>query len=294
VRLKGGEVVSLRRPWLEFTELAYGPLNTVLISPRVSPHVAGLGLLEAVPSEVLEQRALEAKPDGVRGAVNWVWDRQTEAPVVGRFGLKANAPTLRQQIAGAFLGDMGITSSLFPIENCTPVQSACKKAASNGSPELNVEQLNAVEFYIAHLAPPRRRNADQPQVMQGEAIFARSGCTVCHQPELRSGTHPRFPLLSGQPVEAYSDLLLHDMGAALADGRPDYQANGRQWRTTPLWGFGLLFGINEHTSYLHDGRARTAQEAILWHGGEAAVARNRYEDLSKSDRNALLAFVQSL
>jgi len=294
VRLADGESVELRRPKLEFDELAYGPLGKVLVSPRVSPHVAGLGLLETVPAEVLEKLAHQAKPDGVRGMVNRVWDREGRKTVVGRFGLKANAPTLRQQIAGAFLGDMGITSDLFPTENCTPAQVACRKAVSGGHPELVTAQLDSVEFYLAHLAPPARRGTDDPVVRQGEASFGRSGCSVCHQPVLPGGEHPKFPQLSGQTVAAYTDLLLHDMGPALADGRPDYRASGRQWRTAPLWGFGLLTNINEQTNFLHDGRARTAQEAILWHDGEAATARKRYVQLTKEERQALLAFLQSL
>ena len=294
VKLAAGESVELRRPRIEFAELAYGPLGKVLISPRVSPHVGGLGLLETVPADALQQLARQTKPDGVQGAVNQVWDRSLGQTVVGRFGLKANAPTLRQQIAGAFLGDMGITSDLFPTENCTAVQVACQQAVSGGHPELKTAQLDAVEFYLAHLAPPARRDAEQPLVRQGEALFAKSGCAACHLPVLTGGEHPKYPRLSGQTVAAYTDLLVHDMGPDLADGRPDYLANGQQWRTPPLWGLGLLAGINEQTRFLHDGRARTAQEAILWHGGEASSARKRYVQLSKESRQALLAFLQSL
>ncbi|CAN5331491.1 di-heme oxidoredictase family protein [soil metagenome] len=294
MRLAGGESVELRRPRVDFDELAYGPLGKVLVSLRVSPPVAGLGLLEAIPDETLEKMAREAKPDGVRGAVNRVWDQQAGQMVIGRFGLKANTPTLRQQIAAAFIGDMGLTSDLFPAENCTPVQAACRKAISGGHPELSATQLDQVEFYLAHLAPPARRDADQAIVRQGEAAFTQAGCAVCHRPTLPGGEHPKFPRLSGQPVAAYTDLLLHGMGADLADGRPDFQADGRQWRTPPLWGMGLLAGINERVSLLHDGRARTAQEAILWHGGEAAAARERYVRLPQDERRALLAFLQSL
>lgn len=294
VLLARGESVELRRPKLTFDELAYGPMGKVLVSPRVSPHVAGLGLLETVPVDALEKLAHQVKPDGVRGRVNQVWDRELGKTVVGRFGLKANTPTLRQQIAGAFVGDMGITSELFPTENCTPAQVACRSAVSGGQPELSTMQLDNVEFYLAQLAPPARRNADTPLVRQGEALFSQSGCAVCHQPVLPGGKHPKFPRLSDQTVAAYTDLLVHDMGSALADGRPDYRASRRQWRTAPLWGIGLLASINEQTHWLHDGRARTTQEAILWHGGEAAAARKRYVQLPKDDRQALLAFLQSL
>ncbi|MBB1074941.1 c-type cytochrome [Rhodoferax sp. 4810] len=294
VTLAGGERVELRRPRLTFDELAFGELGEVRMSPRVSPHVAGLGLLETVPATVLEKLARQVRSDGVRGKVNVVWDIEAQKRVVGRFGLKANTPTLRQQTAGAFVGDMGITSDLYPDENCTKPQTACRKAPTGGQPELVTTQLDSVEFYLAHLAPPPRRDADAPLVRQGEVIFVSNGCAACHLPTLPGGDHPKYPRLSGLPVAAYTDLLLHDMGPQLADGRPDYQANGRQWRTPPLWGLGLLAGINENTHYLHDGRARNAQEAILWHGGEAASARKRYAQLPRVERQALLAFLQSL
>lgn len=292
--LAGGERVELRRPRVSFDELGYGPLGKVQVSLRVSPHVAGLGLLETVPAETLKQQAKASKPDGVRGKLNQVWDIPSGQMVPGRFGLKANAPSLRQQIAGAFVGDMGITSDLFPTENCSAVQTACQQAPSGGHPELTTAQLDSVVFYLAHLAPPERRQQDQPMVCQGEALFASSGCAVCHQPALPGGEHPTYSRLSNQMVAAYTDLLLHDMGPDLADGRPDYLASGREWRTAPLWGLGQLAGINENTHFLHDGRARTVQEAILWHGGEASIARQRYVQLPKAKRQALLAFLQSL
>ncbi len=294
VTLADGERIELRRPRVVFSELAYGPMGQVLVSPRVSPHVAGLGLLETVPAAAIESLAKQAKPDGVRGVVNYVWDIEAKKTVVGRFGLKSNAPNLRQQSAGAFVGDMGITSDMFPVENCTASETACRQAPSGGQPELLTRQLDSVEFYLAHLAPPPRRDTEVPLVRQGEAIFASSGCAACHLPALPGGEHPKYPRLSSQTVAAYTDLLVHDMGPQLADGRPDYLANGRQWRTPPLWGLGLLAGINENTHFLHDGRARNAQEAILWHGGEATTSRKRFARLPKSARQALLAFLQSL
>lgn len=294
VRLADGTVVPLRRPRLEFGELAYGPLGKVRVSLRVSPAVAGLGLLETVAPETLEHLAAATKPDGVKGRVNRVWDRQNGRPVVGRFGLKANAPTLRQQIAGAFLGDLGITSDLYPRENCMPRQTACRRAPTGGAPELSGEQLDDVEYYVAHLAPPPRRNAGEPQVLAGERIFAGLGCGVCHRPALAGGDHGKFPRLSGQTVAAYTDLLLHDLGPDLADGRRDYQASGRHWRTAPLWGIGLLPLLNEGTGFLHDGRARNLIEAILWHGGEARAARARFRNLPAQSRAQLQAFLESL
>ncbi len=293
-QLADGTRLELRKPKIRFVELAYGDLGRVLTSLRVSPHVAGLGLLDAVPAATLEAMTKEKYPDGISAAVNRVKDAKTGQLVVGRFGLKANAPNLRQQIAGAFVGDMSITSELFPHENCTPAQTACRKAPHGGQPELSHEQLDDIEFYVAHLAPPPRRNVDAPQVRQGEMAFTAFGCAACHRPTLTSGEHPRYPLLSNRSFAPYTDLLLHDMGQALADGRPDFQANGRQWRTPPLWGLGLLQAINENVGFLHDGRARTAEEAILWHGGEAGTARHRYAAADSAQRSALLAFLESL
>jgi len=294
VTLADGTAVPLRKPVLQFVELAYGSLDDALASIRISPPVMGLGLLETVPAAALEQRAKEKKPDGVKGRVNRVWDAETGKTVAGRFGLKANAPNVRQQVAAAFLGDLGITSPLFPSENCMPVQVACSHAVSGGHPELTLEQLDDIEFYIAHLAPPARRQTEDIHIKNGEALFMASGCSVCHQPSLPTGKHAKYPLLSKKYIAPYTDLLIHDMGEALADNRPDYLAGGRDWRIRPLWGIGLVASVNETTNFLHDGRARNFEEAILWHGGEGLAARNRYSTLSKDSREDLIKFLQSL
>lgn len=293
-RLADGEVVSLRRPTLAFTGLAYGPIGKVLTSPRVGQQVVGMGLLDAVSAETLSALAAERKPDGVKGRVNRVWNPSSAASEAGRFGYKANMPTLRAQIAGAFLGDLGITSDLHPVENCSAAQPACRQAPTGGAPELSTRQLDDVEFYLAHLAVPARRNVDSEAVQRGEALFAQVGCVQCHRPMLQTGPSSRFPRLAGQTIAPYTDLLIHDMGPGLADGRPDFAASGREWRTPPLWGIGLTQTISEQQRYLHDGRARSLTEAILWHGGEAKVARRRFEALPASQRRALLAFLESL
>jgi len=287
--LDDGSRVELRRPRLNFVDLAYGELGPVLTSARVGPPVAGLGLLDAVPARTLAALASAGKPDGVRGSVNRIGPRQ----LAGRFGLKANSSDLRSQIAGAFHGDMSITSPLFPEENCSPAQSACRRAPSGGQPELSAAQLGDITFYIAHLAPPPRRNTEQPAVVRGAARFSEFGCTVCHLPTLRSGAS-RFRLLAGRQFSPYTDLLLHDMGPGLADGRPDQAASGSQWRTAPLWGIGVLAAINDKVGYLHDGRARTLSEAILWHGGEATAAQRRYRAATADVRADLQAFLESL
>lgn len=288
-----GRRYALRRPKLAFTELAYGPLGAVLTSPRVGQPMIGMGLLDAVPASALQAMAAEAKPDGIRGQVNPVWNPQTGQSEAGRFGHKANMPSLRSQIAGAFLGDLGITSSLHPSENCSARQTACQRAPHGGSPELSDTQLDAITFYLAHLAVPARRARDQPEVQRGEALFAQLGCAHCHRPQLHTGPSA-FPRLGGRTLAAYTDLLLHDMGPGLADGRPDFAASGQHWRTAPLWGIGLTATVSDASRYLHDGRARNLTEAILWHDGEARRARQRFERLHPGDRAAVLRFIQSL
>jgi CxxC motif-containing protein (DUF1111 family) len=213
---------------------------------------------------------------------------------VGRFGLKANHPTLRQQIAAAFIGDLGLSNDLFPEQNCPPIQKTCKEMMFAGNPEITAQRLTAVESYLRTLAVPARRNADDPQVVRGAQVFEAARCAVCHVPQLQTGEFPAAPVLANQTIRPYTDLLLHDMGEDLADRRPDYRAGGSEWRTPPLWGLGLSEKVNGHGALLHDGRARNAAEAILWHGGEAAVSRDAFRAMPKTDRDALLAFLASL
>lgn len=292
--LADGSVVALRRPQVVFSELAYGPLDSVLTSPRIAQPVFGAGLLDAISDRTLEAMAAEAKPDGVKGRVNRVWSVAAGRTVDGRFGWKANMPNLRQQSAGAMHGDLGISSPLFPGQNCMPAQTACRKAAAGPQPELTAAELADLTAYQAHLAVPVRRNVDRPEVRAGEKLFAGLGCAACHRPTLRTDRRYSDPLLAGREIHPYSDLLLHDMGFGLADGRPDYLASGREWRTPPLWGIGLAARINGKAYFLHDGRARSLEEAILWHDGEGRVARDRYAELDKVGRQALQAFLDSL
>ncbi len=294
VTLAGGEKVNLRAPVLGFHELAYGPLGPVQTSARIGPAVFGLGLLEAVPEQVLQDLARERKPDGVRGKRNRVYDAQGDRMITGRFGLKANRGTLRDQIAGAMAGDLGITSTIMPEQQCSPVQAACRLAAHGGLPELSDAQLDDLQTYLSYLSPPAARGGERVDVRRGEQVFKTAGCAACHRPQLPLGGHALLGELGGGSIAPYTDLLLHDMGPGLADGRPDYRAGGREWRTPALWGAGLLRRMNERAGYLHDGRARDVQEAILWHGGEAGAARKRYVRLPPGERSALLAFINSL
>ncbi len=292
-----GTEYSLRYPVYSFEDLAFGPLHSeIMTSPRVAPAVIGMGLLEAIPAEDILALADpdDADDDGISGHPNYVWDIRRRETVLGRFGWKAGQPTLEQQAAGAFLGDIGITSSLFPDENCSPSQEACLQAPNGGEPEIPDERLQKVAIYLQTLAVPAMRNVEDETVQQGARLFVQSQCAACHTTRHVTGdTHPVEPLRS-QVIFPFTDLLLHDMGPGLADNRPDGQASGTEWRTPPLWGIGLVETVNGHTMFLHDGRARSLEEAILWHGGEAAGSRGLFMSLTAEEREALIKFLESL
>lgn len=290
-----GTTVQLRQPNYQFSNLAYGALHPEgAISARVANQMIGLGLLEAISEETLIALAdpTDQNGDGISGRPNYVWDKFNHQMTIGRFGWKANQPHLLQQTADAFLGDIGITTSLNPHENCT--HEACEGLAHGGSPEITDDDLLKVVLYSSTLAVPAQRDTDNPQVQQGGQLFQEIGCERCHTATLQTAVHPTIPALSHQTIHPYTDLLLHDMGEGLADGRSDFQATGSEWRTPPLWGIGLFQTVNGHTYYLHDGRARTLEEAILWHGGEAETARQNYIELTPAERDAILRFLNSL
>lgn len=293
-----GVIYNLQNPSYQLTDLNYGSLSTsVLFSPRVAQQMPGLGLLEAIDESTLLSFADEydANGDGISGRPNYVWDVESQTKRIGRFGWKANQPSLKQQTAGAFLGDVGITSSLFPNENLTSDQTTLYGSLANGgTPELSDDILDNVTYYSSTLAVPGRRNAQDATVLQGKQLFLALTCSSCHIPSMTTGTHPSIPELSNQKIFPYTDLLLHDMGEALADHRPDFEASGSEWRTPPLWGIGLIQTVNKHTNLLHDGRARNVEEAILWHGGEAEKSKDAFKKLNASEREALITFINSL
>ena len=292
-----GTGYSLRKPTYGVEDLAFGPLHQeVQVSPRIAPATIGMGLLEAIPEKRILSLADpdDADGDNISGRPNFVWDVRQGRAALGRFGWKANQPTVEQQAAGAFLGDIGITSSLFPDQNCPPSQEECRLAPNGGSPEIPDSRLKKVEIYVQTLAVPAMRDTEDAQVQQGSRLFVQSRCSSCHTPRHETGDlHPLEPLRD-QVIFPYTDLLLHDMGPRLADNRPDGQASGTEWRTPPLWGIGLVETVNGHTMFLHDGRARSIEEAILWHGGEAEESRQRFMGLAVEEREALLRFLESL
>ena len=288
-----GTRVYLRYPNYTITN-TYQPLpKDVEVSPRVAPVVFGLGLLEAIPEKTILTYADEAdiNGDGISGKPNYVWDVVKKRYALGRFGWKANQPTLLQQVASAYHDDMGVTTSLFLLENSTGQPQLKQNRTTH---EVSDEILDVVTFYVQTLAVPARRNVDDPQVMHGEQLFAQAQCASCHVPTLRTGVLPGVPSVSNQTIHPYTDLLLHDMGPGLADNRSDFHASGTEWRTPPLWGIGLVRTVNGHTNFLHDGRARNLMEAILWHGGEAEKSRQTVLEMSETERDALIAFLESL
>lgn len=293
-----GTTYKLRKPTYQFLELAYGNLApNVMISPRIAPQMAGLGLLEAIDEATILSFAddNDRNNDGISGKANYVWDTKNNKKTLGRFGWKANQPSLHQQTAGAFLGDIGITSSLFSSESLSNSQNLLYANLSNGgNPEISDENLDNVVFYTQTLAIPARRNYKDAEVLAGKQVFIDLNCGACHIPKMQTGSFYKIQQLNNQVIRPYTDLLLHDMGKELADNRPDFEANGQEWKTPPLWGIGLIKTVNKHTNLLHDGRARTMEEAVLWHGGEAQKSKDKFAQLPKNQRDKLIKFLESL
>ena len=290
-----GETVTLRKPEVSIRQLNFGPFGDgVMISARTPPALVGAGLIDAIPEDEILALAARTPVDGIRGRPNRVWDFAQKRLAVGRFGHKATHSTLRQQIAAAFSADIGVSSDYFPEQNCPGPQRACQDLMPAGRPELGHVRWDAVETHLRSTAVPARRDVGDAVVKRGEQLFAEARCAVCHVPELKTGEVPGYASLSRQTIRPYTDLLLHDLGEGLADNRPDFMASGSEWRTPPLWGIGLTRAVNGVTTYLHDGRARTLTEAILWHGGEATVAREAFRAMPKDDRAALVRFLESL
>ncbi|WP_458790449.1 di-heme oxidoreductase family protein [Yoonia sp. MH D7] len=304
VPLSGGETATLRKPTYTAANLGYGPLGDgAMLSPRVTQQMIGLGLLEAIPAaDILAQEDPDdADGDGISGRAQFVWSAEADQIMLGRFGHKAGRPSVREQSAAAFLGDIGISTPIFPAPSgdCTIAQTNCM-TAPNGTTggdeatEIGTEGLDLVTFYARNLAVPERRNVDDPQVLRGKQVFYQTGCTSCHTPKYVTDRLIDQPEQSFQLIWPHTDLLLHDMGEGLADNRPEGLANGREWRTPPLWGIGMTETVSGHTYFLHDGRARSLLEAVLWHGGEAQNARDTFVDMPAEDRAALITYLESL
>jgi CxxC motif-containing protein (DUF1111 family) len=302
--LSDGTIVSLRKPTYGVTDLAQGPLHAgTTLSPRVTPPMIGLGLVEQIhPADILANADPDDRDgDGISGRPNIVRDELSGELVLGRFGWKAQTPSIRQQSADAFAGDIGISTPEVPKHwgDCTEAQAACRAMPIGvqerlGPVEAPPPVMDLVTFYSQNLAVPARRDIGKPDVLAGKKMFYDLGCASCHTPKFVTRRDAPDKAFSFQLIWPYSDFLLHDMGEGLADGQQVGDAGGSEWRTPPLWGIGLTERVSGHTFFLHDGRARNLTEAILWHGGEGGKARDAFAALAAQDREALLEFLESL
>lgn len=284
-----GTKVVLNKPHYSLISPYTNLPSGILLSPRIGMPVFGLGLLEGIPeADILAKQDIsDADGDGISGKANYVWDEYSQSIKLGRFGWKANTPNVLVQITGAFHGDMSLTVPTRPYEN------SYANDGLNDDPEIDMKTLENMDIYCRTLGVPAARNVNDPQIKRGETIFEEIDCAKCHTPKQKTGYNP-IAVLSYQTFYPYTDMLLHDMGEDLADGRPDFLADGREWKTRPLWGIGLNQIVNGHTHFLHDGRAKNITEAILWHGGESEDSKNKFKALNLDKRNALLAFINSL
>ncbi len=291
--------VALRKPLLNIQELGYSALpKDTLFSLRIAPPLHGLGLLQAIPEAAINKNAdpTDKNTDGISGKRNTGWNFETNQPAKGRFGWKATRPDIKNFVAAAFASDIGITNALFPAQPCTKAQTRCQQQPDgNGKEgvELPAHLLQLVVDFTAYIAVPKARPLSNAAA-DGQAYFMSIGCANCHTPSFKTQKIENAPLLSKQTIWPYSDLLLHDMGPGLADSRPDYDATGQEWRTPPLWGVGINLRKGKPAFLLHDGRAQTIEEAILWHAGEAAPTKQRFISLTKEKRTALINFVETL
>ncbi len=291
-----GTTYTLRVPTYTIEDPQYGPpREDTLVSPRLAPQVIGLGLLEAITEERLEQLADpdDADGDGISGRVQRVWDPITEEVVPGRFGWKAEQATVRTQVASAFVNDIGITSPVFTSDVCSETQQgACDSVPAHI--EIEDDNFERVVLYTSLLAVPARRGPDAEEVLAGRELFAKAGCDGCHTPKHTTGEDNEYPEVHNQKIWPFTDLLLHDMGEELADNRPTFGASGTEWRTPPLWGLGLVPKINGALRLMHDSRARSFEESIMWHGGEGEASREAFSTMTRTERDALVAFLRSL
>lgn len=294
-RYPDGTTYELRRWKIALREPAYGPLGEVRLSMRIGQQLVGMGLLEAIDDSTIlaNEDSDDHDGDGISGRAHRVTGADGTVGI-GRFGWKASQPTLEGQVIAALHGDIGITSPRRADEDLTSVQRAAISAPSGGAPEIDAHKIGRIAHYMRALAVPNQRRRLDAEVVRGRTQFEAARCTACHVPEMRSGDSSPLAQLRDATFHPYTDLLLHDMGDGLADDRRDGNASGREWRTPPLWGIGLLEAVNGNRNYLHDGRARTIEEAVLWHGGEAQRSRDAFVAMSADERAALLAFLSSL
>jgi CxxC motif-containing protein (DUF1111 family) len=278
-----GKRYTLRKPALSFSIPGYKK-NKILRSLRATPPVIGPGLLEAIPESTILALSdpRDLNKDGISGRPQFVPDPEKNGQLsLGRFGFKATSPTVADQTGAAFFHDMGLTTKLFK--------------GSNGSQEVSDADFDINVIYQKLAGVPPARDQEKPRVINGKNIFKKIGCDGCHTMTLTTSS-TLDPELHNQTIHPFTDLLLHDMGKDLADNLPMYRARANEWRTAPLWGLGFSLDIAEggRVGFLHDGRARTIEEAILWHGGESERSKKRFMRLKAKERQDLLLFLDSL
>lgn len=296
-----GSSYELRKPNYELVNLNYGKLDeTTVLSPRYAPAIYGMGLLDAIKEEdllALEDIA-DSDDNGISAKYNMVPDVLTKKLAVGRFGFKALHPSLAQQTAGAFVNDIGITNPFFNTDTCSHIQIGCRQRSLIGGHDKQLEipkKLHDLTVYMGlHVAVQPTRSLKDKKAQLGREKFYQLKCHSCHQPSFKTDENYPVKELAGQKIWPYTDLALHDMGEALADGKAEFKATGSEWRTAPLWGVGLQKRIQGYQAFLHDGRARTIEEAILWHGGEAKPSQQAFIKLDKAQRDALILFLKQI
>ena len=299
-----GSSTKLSKPIFQIDDLGYGPLHAqARLSPRLAPPITGLGLLEAIDEQDIVNNADpdDKDNDGISGRPNWVWSHSLSKLALGRFGFKAGLPTINEQVQHAFLNDIGLSVPLFndAAGDCTSQQEKCQIAPNGNSPaygnlEASQQIVDLVNLYIAHLPVPSAIKDSGSNSSKGEKVFNELGCQRCHTPKYVTGASTQVKQNHHRIIFPYTDMLLHDMGDDLSDNRPEGDATGREWRTAPLWGIGYAVNNNDHNYYLHDGRARSLLEAILWHGGEALSQRDAVMALDQKSRQQLLTFLEGL
>jgi CxxC motif-containing protein (DUF1111 family) len=277
-----GASYSLRKP-----NYAFQGVTPAYFSVRLTPPLVGMGLLEAVAESTIAALAdpADTNQDGISGRIQQISDPETSDQRLGRFTSKGGKARLSHQVASALNTDMGVTTPVFP---------ALDGETTTGPPEVSTAELDQMTRYVALLGIGARRDLANPQAIRGEQVFTSAQCVKCHTPDMVTGPHHPMAELRNQTIHPYTDLLLHDMGPGLADNMGEDGASGSEWRTPPLWGIGLSAGVSGGEAYLHDGRARTLEEAILWHGGEAEASKEAFRTLPAADRAALIKFLKSL
>lgn len=301
--LADGSTVELRKPILHWRTLHYGPLEeSTGFTPLVTPALVGMGLLDNIPTESIIANADpdDNDKDGISGRVSWILTN-TNKKVLGRFGYKASTPSASAQNQLAFNTDMGLSTPKNPAPSgdCTPLQIECIKSPNGNSShldnlEVDKQQARLVDLFVSLSAPPAIRNLREPDFLAGKKVFDNAGCASCHIPKMQTSKHSAFSALNDRTFYPFTDMLLHDMGPDLASGFPVFSATPNEWRTAPLWGIGLSEKVSGRVGFLHDGRARNIEEAILWHGGEAKKSQQFYKQLDKEYRKKLIYFLESL